>query len=464
MSEEFEEKVSLRDYKAEILQILRSDFTASDVQEELLRYHENDIAAALAELQQEERQSIYQALDADTLAGIFEYVDTLSDYLEELEEEKRVEILSRVEPASAIAYLEELDKEEGESIIEELPEEAREEIALLTSYEKDEIGSTMSTDYISIRQGVGVRGAMNELIAQAAEIDNVSTIYVVDAEDVFVGAIDLKDLIRARAGMPLEDILVTSYPFVYANESVENCIERLKDYSEDSIPVLDMENKLRGVLIARDLAEMIEDQISEDYAKLGGLTAEEDVQEPLLKSIGKRLPWLIVLFGLGLVVSSIVGMFDHVVSYLPLLVSFQSLILGMAGNVGTQSLAVTIRSLMDENLTGKQRLLLVLKEARVGLCNGLILGSLSVALIGLYLYLMRGEPPVLAFSVSFCTGIALAVAMLLSSIFGTTIPIFFKKLNIDPAVASGPFITTINDLVAVVAYYGLAWLLLLSWL
>lgn len=464
MLEEFEEKVSLRDYKAEILQILRSDFTASDVQEELLRYHENDIAAALAELQQEERQSIYQALDADTLAGIFEYVDTLSDYLEELEEEKRVEILSRVEPASAIAYLEELDKEEGESIIEELPEEAREEIALLTSYEKDEIGSTMSTDYISIRQGVGVRGAMNELIAQAAEIDNVSTIYVVDAEDVFVGAIDLKDLIRARAGMPLEDILVTSYPFVYANESVENCIERLKDYSEDSIPVLDMENKLRGVLIARDLAEMIEDQISEDYAKLGGLTAEEDVQEPLLKSIGKRLPWLIVLFGLGLVVSSIVGMFDHVVSYLPLLVSFQSLILGMAGNVGTQSLAVTIRSLMDENLTGKQKLLLVLKEARVGLCNGLILGSLSVALIGLYLYLMRGEPPVLAFSVSFCTGIALAVAMLLSSIFGTTIPIFFKKLNIDPAVASGPFITTINDLVAVVAYYGLAWLLLLSWL
>jgi magnesium transporter len=464
MLEEFEEKVSLRDYKAEILQILRSDFTASDVQEELLKYHENDIAAALAELQQEERQSIYQALDADTLAGIFEYVDTLSDYLEELEEEKRVEILSRVEPASAIAYLEELDKEEGESIIEELPEEAREEIALLTSYEKDEIGSTMSTDYISIRQGVGVRGAMNELIAQAAEIDNVSTIYVVDAEDVFVGAIDLKDLIRARAGMPLEDILVTSYPFVYANESVENCIERLKDYSEDSIPVLDMENKLRGVLIARDLAEMIEDQISEDYAKLGGLTAEEDVQEPLLKSIGKRLPWLIVLFGLGLVVSSIVGMFDHVVSYLPLLVSFQSLILGMAGNVGTQSLAVTIRSLMDENLTGKQKLLLVLKEARVGLCNGLILGSLSVALIGLYLYLMRGEPPVLAFSVSFCTGIALAVAMLLSSIFGTTIPIFFKKLNIDPAVASGPFITTINDLVAVVAYYGLAWLLLLSWL
>jgi magnesium transporter len=157
-------------------------------------------------------------------------------------------------------------------------------------------------------------------------------------------------------------------------------------------------------------------------------------------------------------------MFDSVVSYLPLLVSFQSLILGMAGNVGTQSLAVTIRSLTDENLTGKQKLYLVYKEARVGLCNGLLLGVLSFGLIGLYLFLIKGETAILAFSVSLCTGIALAVAMLLSSIFGTTIPIFFKRIKIDPAVASGPFITTINDLVAVVAYYGLAWLLLLSWI
>ena len=462
MSEEMAVNVSLRDYRSEILQILKGDLHAPDTVEELLKYHENDIAMALEELETEERQRIYEALDVDTLAGIFEYIDELSVYLEELEDEKRVEILSRVEPASAIAYLEELDKEEGESIIEELPEEAREEIALLTSYEKDEVGSTMSTDYIAIRQGLGVRGAMSELIRQAAEIDNVSTIYVIDEQDVFVGAIDLKDLIRARATMPLEDILMTSYPFVYANETVESCIERLKEYSEESIPVLDAENKLRGVLIARDLAEMIEEQISDDYAKFGGLTEEEDAREPLLKSIAKRLPWLIALFGLGLIVSGIVGMFDRVVSYLPLLVSFQSLILGMAGNVGTQSLAVTIRALMDEDLTGKQKLLLVCKEARVGLCNGLLLGILSFVLVGLYLSLVKGESAALAFSVSSCTGIALTVSMLLSGIFGTAIPIFFKKMHIDPAVASGPFITTINDLVAVVTYYGLAWILLLS--
>ena len=457
------EAVFSRDYKSEIVQIIKSDLNIINVTEELSKYHENDIASALEDLQESERQKLYDALDVDTLASIFEYVDEISDYLAELSEDKRIEILSRVEPTSAIAYLEELDEEEGESIIEELSEEAREDIALLTSYEKDEIGSKISTDYISIKQGIGVRGAMSELIAQAAEIDSVSTLYVVDENDTFVGAIYLTDLIRARATMPLEDIIMTSYPFVYANEEVEYCIERLKDYSEDSIPVLDTDNRLLGVLSAQDLAEMIENEIVDDYAKLGGLTSEEDVTEPLFKSIGKRLPWLIVLFGLGLVVSSIVGMFDSVVSYLPLLVSFQSLILGMAGNVGTQSLAVTIRSLTDENLTGKQKLYLVFKEARVGLCNGLILGALSFGLVGLYLLVVRGETAILAFSVSCCTGISLAAAMLLSSIFGTTIPIFFKKIKIDPAVASGPFITTINDLVAVVAYYGLAWLLLLSW-
>ena len=142
------------------------------------------------------------------------------------------------------------------------------------------------------------------------------------------------------------------------------------------------------------------------------------------------------------------------------MVCFQSLILDMAGNVGTQSLAITIRVLMDENLTGKQKLYLVAKEARVGLCNGLILGILSFAFIGAYL-MLKGEAAQLAFSVSACTGIALSVSMVLSSVSGTTVPLLFKKMNIDPAVASGPLITTINDLVAVVTYYGLAWILLI---
>ena len=180
------------------------------------------------------------------------------------------------------------------------------------------------------------------------------------------------------------------------------------------------------------------------------------------KSIGKRLPWLIILLGLGLVVSSVVGVFENVVAHLTIIISFQSLILDMAGNVGTQSLAVTIRILMDEQISGRQKIQLIGKEARVGLVNGAILGLLSFGFIGLYLVGMKGQPVMLAFSVSLCTGIALVLSVLLSSVSGTVIPIAFKKLNIDPAVASGPLITTINDLVAVVTYYGLAWVLLIN--
>lgn len=225
--------------------------------------------------------------------------------------------------------------------------------------------------------------------------------------------------------------------------------------------VLNEKNRLTGVLVAQDITQMVDDAMGEDYARLAGLTAQEDLREPLRKSIGKRLPWLVVLLMLGLLVSSVVGLFETVVASLTLVVCFQSLILDMAGNVGTQSLAITIRVLMDENLTGKQRLLLVGKETRVGLCNGLILGMLSFLCIGLYL-LAKGEGAVMAFSVSACTGVALLVAMVLSSLSGTTVPLLFKKLNVDPAVASGPLITTINDLVAVVTYYGLAWVLLIG--
>ena len=133
----------------------------------------------------------------------------------------------------------------------------------------------------------------------------------------------------------------------------------------------------------------------------------------------------------------------------------------MAGNVGTQSLAVTIRVLMDENVSGMQKLYLVAKEAKVGLVNGLVLGVMSFLFIGLYLMSIKGQEPILSFSVSFCAGIALLASMVLASLSGTVVPVAFEKIHIDPAVASGPLITTINDLMAVVIYYGLAWILLI---
>ncbi len=452
------------DYKSEVAEIIRSNLTPKLMRDRILAYHENDIATAMDLLKKDERGRLYSILSTDTLASILEYSENRNEYISELNVRKRAVILSRFEAATSVDYLRGLEKADRNMLIDLMEEDTKREISLLNSFDADEIGSKMTTNFISIYEGVSIRQAMKQLVDQAAENDNISTIYVIDKEGVLVGAIDLKDLIIARENTELAGITVTSYPYVYANELIEDCIERIKGYSEDSIPILDSENKLKGVLTSQDITQLVDDEMGDDYAKLAGLSAEEDLYEPLKKSIVKRLPWLIVLLGLGLVVSSVVGAFENVVAHLAIIVSFQSLVLDMAGNVGTQSLAVTIRVLMDEKLSGKQKMYLMGKEARIGFTNGFILGLLSLVFVGLYLIIFKKQSAILAFSVSACTGIALLISVFLSSITGTAIPLVLKKLKTDPAVASGPLITTLNDLVAVVTYYGLAWLLLINFL
>lgn len=456
------EMMQYPDYKTQIAELLRSNLTPKLKQERMLDYHERDLAAALELLQPEERKRLYRMLSTQTLADILEYSESKKQYLSELSVSQKIAVLSQFEISEMADFIREMEKDDRTTILELLDPDLRSQILLLHSFDEDEIGSKMTTNYISICSGIGVRQAMRELVEQAADNDNISTIYVRDEHNVFLGAIDLKDLIIARDGTSLDSIIMTSYPYVYANETIDDCLTRIKDYSEDSIPVLDTDNKLIGVLTFQNIMELADDEMGEDYARLAGLSAEEDLNEPLRKSICKRLPWLLVLLGLGLVVSSVVGVFESVVTQLPLIIAFQSLILDMAGNVGTQSLAVTIRVLMDEQVSKKDRFFLITKEARVGFVNGLVLGGLSFVLIGLYLFLLKSQTLLMAFSISACTGIALLLAMTLSSLSGTLIPMMFQKLKVDPAVASGPLITTINDLVAVVTYYGLAWVLILN--
>lgn len=449
------------DYKMEIVEMFRSNLTPKIKQERILAYHERDIASALEMLSLEERGRFYHILNAEILADIFKHSENRAKYLDEINIQKRIAILSQFEIGEIAEYIREMDKSSRTTVIELLGDSLKAQIVLLNSFGEDEIGSRMTTNYIAIHSCITVRQAMHELIEQAADHDNISTIYVLAENEMFLGAIDLKDLILAREGTPLDTITMTSYPYVYANEQIDDCLGRIMDYSEDSIPVLDWNNKLIGVLASPNIMELIDDVFGEDYAKLAGLSAEEDINEPLRKSIRKRLPWLVVLLGLGMVVSGVVGIFEGVVAQLPLIIAFQSLILDMAGNAGTQSLAVTIRVLMDESVGGKQRLSLVAKEARVGLVNGLLLGTLSFVFIGFYLFALKDQPITPALSISACAGIALLFAMILSSLSGTLIPLMFKKLKVDPAVASGPLITTINDLVAVITYYGIAWLFIL---
>ncbi len=198
-----------------------------------------------------------------------------------------------------------------------------------------------------------------------------------------------------------------------------------------------------------------------NYDVFTASVSEEDLKEKTFVSMKKRLPWLIFLLFLGMGVSAVVGAFEEVVAVLPVVICFQSLILDMAGNVGTQSLAVTIRVLTDKNITAKDKFRLVAKEAKIGLSNGLLLGVVAVVFLGIYIRLVKGYDLDTSFIISGCVGVSLLLSMVISSLVGTLIPLFFHKVKIDPAVASGPLITTVDDLVAVVTYYGLSWAFLI---
>lgn len=452
---------SRRDFKQEILDILRSSETVSVIKEKIRDYHDNDIASALEEMSKEERRRFYQIFSDDEISDIFAYLDNVEDFIEELDAEKAADIIERMDADDAIDVLEELEEEKREELIQLLDEEAKEDIRLIRSYGEEEIGSRMSTNYVRIQKNSTIKQAMRSLVEQAAENDNITTIYAVDEKDIFYGAIELRDLVIAREGTPLEQIISTSYPRVYASETITDCIEQLKDYSEDSIPVLDEENRLLGVITSDDIVEVVDEELGEDYAKLAGMTEESDLDETVLAGMKKRLPWLLALLALGLLVSTVVGAFEQVIQGLALIVCFQSLILDMAGNVGTQSLAVTIRVLMDEKVGSREKWHLVFREVKIGFTNGLILGLLSFLFIGVYIMVGKNNPVLTSFLISGCIGVSLLVSMMVSSLMGTVIPMFFHAIQVDPAVASGPLITTVNDLVAVTTYYGLAWFFLI---
>lgn len=454
-----------RDYRADILDIIRSGKSDEEVGLLLEDYHDNDIAAVLDKLTLSERERLLRVLGNEGMSEVVTYLDDAGEYISELDAEEAADIIEQMDADDALDVLEDLDESVRRELLELIDdEEIKEDIEKIDSYAEDEFGSKMSTNFISISSNMTVKQAMRALIADAPENDNIYTLFVLDDSGKFYGAIDLKELIVARSDTPLEDLIYKNFPYVYDTDSISENVERVRGYSEDLIPVISQETgALLGVITSVDLVEIVDEERGDDYAKLAALSSEEERDEPLSKSIRKRVPWLIVLLFLGLAVSAVVGLFEGVVSELPMIVAFQSLILGMAGNVGTQSLAVTVRALgSEEDLGVKRQLAIIFRETRVALLNGILLGAFSFAIVGAYLLLLGGATAAVAFTTAACVSAALCFAMTISGFTGAAIPLCFFRLGIDPAVASGPLITTVNDLVAVVSYYGLAWLMLIG--
>ena len=451
------------DYVGKIVELISGSHFDAALKKTLIKYHDRDIAAALEKLDPEKRKKLYEVMGPKRTGEVLSYVERdIASYVSEIGLDEAAKYVEQMDTDDAVDLLEQLEKEDQEKLLEKMTGKVGDEIRMIRSFPSDELGSLMTTNYIRLNILSDVKGAMKELVRQSDDNDNIDMLYVVDDNGLFCGAIDVRDLIKARDGDQFTQLIRTSYPVLNVHDKVAEKLESIREYSESSLPVLDEGQHLLGVITSSDITQALGEELTEDYAKLGGLSAQEDLREPLLESMKKRLPWLAALLVLGIGVSAVVGIFENVVKEIAIIVCFQSLVLDMAGNVGTQSLAVTIRVLMDENVSAKEKFQLIFKEVRVGFSNGLLLGLASFVFIGLYIYLLKGYPAKFAFAVSACVGIALLCAMIVSSLVGTTVPILFDKIHVDPAVASGPFITTINDLIAVISYYGLSWILLLN--
>ena len=454
-----------RDFRSEILNILNSDISVEEKRAKLSSYHETDIADALDELDSDERSKAYEILGNELVGDVLSHQEDIDEIIDEIKPEKVADILETMDADDAIDILEELDEEKKDQIVSLMDKDAVHDIKAITKYDDDQIGSKMTNNYITISRDDSVKSAMKKVIADAAENDNISVIYALNPDGTLYGTIELRSLIIARKDTELASIIKTNYPSIPATEKVSDVINDLKDYGLDSYPVVDEKNHLIGVITSDDVIESVDDEAGEDYVKFAAITEEEDIDESVFHSVRKRIPWLLILLVLDLVIAFTMSNFDGVVAALPIVAFFQTLVLDMAGNSGTQSLAVTIRRISTEEVDGKMLAKTILKELLIGLLNGLLLGILAFGFVLLFLKITNqgaGTETFEIVSALKCAGIvgfSLFFAMIVAAFIGSTIPIIFYKIKIDPAVASGPFITTINDVVALLIYYGLAMIL-----
>lgn len=464
-----------RNYQEEIKEILGSNLSEDEKREKLLQYHESDIAEVIDEMDEDERKEIFRILGTEASGDVLLHTEDIGDVISDLKPDQAADIIEQMDVDDAIDVLEELEDDQKEQIVSLMDKEAVEDIKDITKYDDDMIGSEMTNNFITISMSDTIKSAMKKVIEQAAENSNVTNIYVVDKEEHLIGVIELRDLIIARSGTDIESIMKTNYPSFLATTKIEDCIEDLKEYKMDTYPIVDEKNVLIGVITQDDVTEISDAEMQEDYARLAGLTQEEEQGESVFESVKKRIPWLLILLVLGLIQSFTMSGFEAIVAALPIIVFFQTIVLDMAGNSGTQSLAVTIRLISTNEISRKHVIKAILKELRVGLINGLILGVLSFGFVLLYLYITKngiiqtvdesGQRVTAVFDWfnavkgAGIVGIALLAGMTVSSLIGTIMPLFFMKIHVDPAVASGPFITTINDITALLIYYGLAGLL-----
>ena len=423
------------------------------IHELLKEMHPADLAEVLDELGFEESIYLIRLLDSETTSGI----------LEELDEDIRAKVLEALTPEEIADEIDELDTDIAADIISELPDERKDEVIAaiddkehaqdivdLMRYEEDTAGGLMGKELISVNEKWSIRQTVKEMRRQAQELGEVYIVYVVDDEDKLLGRLSLKSLLTVNANALVKDVYVDKIHYVRTTDDADDVAQIMQKYNLVVIPVIDQLGRLVGNINIDDVVDYIKEVADSNYQLASGLTDDVEADDTIMELVKGRLPWLILGLIGGFMGVSILNGFSAAVSQYKELFFFAPLIAGMAGNAGVQSSAIIVQGLANNIVKGSMWALFF-KELKLSLINGLVVALLVFTFSMIFDF-------GLLFSIT--VGLSLIAVILLASLIGTFIPIILDNRGIDPALATGPFITTSNDILGMFTYFMLAKLIL----
>jgi magnesium transporter len=416
--------------------------------------HHADIAEILDELDFDEATYIFKVLDSEKTAEI----------LLELEDDLREKILSRLSPKEIAEELDELETNDAADIIAELSQSKKQEVISelqdvehakdivdLLRYDEDTAGGIMHKELVKVNENWNVFTCIKQMRIQAENISRVHSIYVVDDEDRLLGRLSLKDLLTTSSKTPISEVYIKKLNWVNVDTEDVEVARIMQKYDLEAIPVTDEMGRLVGRITIDDIVDVIKDEATEDYQLAAGISQDVEADDSILELTKARLPWLVLALLGGFVSVKVLGLFGGAMTNHGNLFFFTPLIAAMAGNVGVQSSAIIVQGLANDTLSGSLFNRLI-KEVSLSLLNGVILAS--ILFLGSH-FLLNVE-----FIIGIIVTIALISVIIIASLIGTFVPILLDKFGIDPALATGPFITTSNDICGILIYFSIARLIL----
>ncbi|MGB6780176.1 MAG: magnesium transporter [Planococcus citreus] len=446
-----ETKIRDEELNEELMHELLQKGDVEAFREEFLSHHPYDQASFYEKADGETRHLLYQYLSPKEMADIFEAIevddDEYEDLFKEMDARYAADILSYMYTDDAVDVLNELNKDQVASYLTIMDKESAQQIKDLLHYEEYTAGSIMTTEFVAIPKNSTVRSAMNILRNAAPNAETIYYVFVIDEDRKLSGIVTLRDLIVADEDTLIESIMNDRVVSVRVSEDQEEVARMIKDYDFLALPVVDFQDHLLGIITVDDIIDVLDEEASDDYSKLAAVSDMDTFDRGPLTAAKKRLPWLILLTFLGMLTANLMGMFEATLDQVALLAVFIPLIAGMAGNSGTQALAVAVRGIATGDIEEESKMKLLFREAGTGLITGVICGIVVVGLV----YFWKSE-----LLIGMLVGTAVASSIFVATLAGSFIPLLIHRMKIDPAVASGPFITTLNDIISILIYLGLA--------